>query len=113
MPFAGRPPGKWVVCGCGERFVLTSPSARPEPARNPADRVVEFFVYGLGGAVLVLIPVAVLTSLTVWQVDASSLFTAVTAGIFGTATVIGFLVGGLFGERGVNAIGRCLRRLRV
>jgi hypothetical protein len=102
FPYRRHTAGEWFTCACGERFVVPE-KPRPEPIATPRDRVARFVAFGLGGAFLVCIPMSLI---------AIRLFLAGLAPwVLGTSVAVGFLIGGLLGERGVNAIGRFLRSM--
>jgi hypothetical protein len=88
--------GQQRVCNCGERYRIPRREGIARRSKSVFDRSLEFLIYGLGGGVLGL-----LFGLLLGSLGGLILAPALAA--------VGFLVGGLFGERGINWIGALLR----
>ena len=88
--------GQQRVCNCGERYRIPRREGIARRSKSFLDRSLEFIVYGLGGGVLGLL----------FGLLYGSLGGLILAPVL---AAIGFLLGGLFGERGVNWIGALLR----
>lgn len=92
--------GEARVCNCGERYRVPRRDGISRRAKTPLDWVLEFVIYGLGGGFLAgLIGLAIAARMRTASVSAR----ATPIIVFGGA---GLLVGALFGERGINFIGR-------
>jgi len=103
---AGRV-GERLRCGCGHPVRVPRRSGRSSRARTANDWLIEFVVYGGGGALLGLGLALVLVS--EFGVVSFGLRFASTRWTIVVLTVLGGLVGGLGGERGINWIGRLIR----
>jgi hypothetical protein len=102
FPYRRHAAGEWYTCVCGEHFVVPE-KPRPEPKAAAGDRVARFVAYGLGGAFLVCIPMSLIAI--------RLFFAGLAPWVLGISAAVGFLIGGVLGERGVNAIGRFLRSM--
>ena len=115
--------GERIICAC--QYALRVPKRGGGACRikTPVDRLVETVVYGggggllgfglallllsFGGGYLLLVLYRSLPVPREWRVvGLAALFPAV----FAAFTLIGFLIGLLGGERGINWIGRIIRR---
>jgi hypothetical protein len=96
--------GQRLTCGCRHRLRVPRRSGGSSRARTPAEWLLEFVVYGGGGALLGL----GLALLIVSQLRFVMRFGSVKWTIV-LLTVAGGLVGGLGGERGINWLGRLIR----
>ena len=95
------------VCNCGQRYRVPRRDGISRRDRGLLDWFLEFIVYGLGGGLLGLLLGFVMFRFTRWGLGGgSSRLLLVMA-----PAIVGFLAGGLFGERGVNWIGSHLRNL--
>jgi hypothetical protein len=94
--------GLRFACSCGQRLKVPRRSGENCRCKGPADFLVEFAVYGFGGAAVGLLAGFILVA----KVFAFGFEWLVPVGL----GVIGFLVGGLGGERGINWLGSALRR---
>lgn len=88
--------GQQRICNCGERYRIPGREGIARRSKSILDRSLEFIVYGLGGGFLGL-----LFGLLYGSLGGLILAPALVA--------VGFLLGGLFGERGINWIGALLR----
>ena len=100
FPYRRQSTGAWYTCVCGEKFVIPARPA-PEPRLSGKERGVQTLVYGLGGAILLSFPVAIFGA----RLIGAGLYT----GVLGITALIGFLIGGILGERAINTIGQGLR----
>jgi hypothetical protein len=89
--------GARMRCSCQEVMRVPRRSGGSSKYRTPGQRLIEFVVYGGGGAVLgFCLGCLVARWLMRWRIIAG-------------CTVLGFLAGALGGERGVDWIGRMIR----
>jgi hypothetical protein len=95
------------VCHCGERYrVPRNPGDIAWRARGLHEWLLEFVLYGLGGALLasliflaiVLLPLRIFLGVDPFVGGAMTLI------LLGITAVLGFLAGVVFGERGINFI---------
>ncbi len=101
--YRGRAAGEWFTCACGEHFAVPERPKRPDALADPAERLVVRAVYAVGAAFLLAIPAWLIAVIL-------GLFVGPVAGwLPWAAAAVGFLIGALLGERGVNAVGRVLR----
>lgn len=93
-------------CGCGSRLRVPAESGGNSRARTLLDWVIEFLVYGGGGAFLGFGLGMVLAR---WlYIGRTGL--GLTLRLVGICTLVGFLAGGLLGEMGINWVGRLIRQ---
>jgi hypothetical protein len=90
-----------LSCTCQQKLRVPRRSGGSAKYRSPADMLLEFLVYGLGGGLLGLL-------LGVLFVSQMLVFRGGWRVIVGLA-VVGFLAGGLGGEAGINWVGRMIR----
>lgn len=96
--------GEELTCGCDRRLHVPKKSGGPCRVKTALDWVIEFTLYGGGGALLGLgLGILILT-----QLGGGGLFMERWLMVAGL-TVVGFLVGAFGGERGVNWIGGLIR----
>ena len=90
--------GDCRVCNCGERYRVPRRDGVSKRAKTVLDWILEFVIYGGGGAFLCgLLGFAIAARVRGnWEVRVM---------IIGGMTLGGFLIGALFGERGINVIG--------
>jgi hypothetical protein len=96
--------GQEITCSCQRRLRVPRKSGGACRIKTALDWVIEIVVYGGGGALLGF----GLAVLVVSQVGRRMLFLDITWFLV-LPTLIGFLVGALGGERGINWIGRLIR----
>ncbi len=99
--------GERRTCNCGERYRVPRYPGLAQRDRTPVDWCVEFVVYGFGGGLLSLF----FAFLIVRFVPATVETLAPRLLILGAIPLLGFLGGGLFGERGINWIGSIVRQI--
>ena len=108
MPLKGI--GKTIRCSCSNELRVPRYSGGKCRVKTMADWAVEAVVYGGGGAFLCG-GIGFLLAAVIIDVgrDASSFILGwgITIGL----AAIGFLIGLLFGERGINWIGRLIRKV--
>ncbi|AWM40267.1 hypothetical protein GobsT_12730 [Gemmata obscuriglobus] len=93
--------GARFECGCGRRVKVPKRSGGASRSLSPLDRLLEALVYGGAGALIgFALSVAVLSRLVVFRRPAE---------VIAAATVLGFVTGTVFGERGINWLGQKLR----
>lgn len=95
------------VCNCGSRYRVPSEEGIAPRDKTPLDWLLEFVIYGFGGGFFGFLIGSLILRCTYWgirPVPARLLLVAVP-------TAIGFLAGGLFGERGINWIGSLVSRI--
>lgn len=89
------------ACSCGRRVRVPRRSGGSSRARSPTDWVVEVVVYGGCGALLGFgLGVLILSRIPIFRK---------TKELVIGLTVLGFLAGTLFGEAGLNWVGRRIR----
>jgi hypothetical protein len=87
------------VCNCGQRYRVPRRDGISKGAKTVLDWILEFVIYGGGGAFLCgLLGFAITSRLRSRHWETYLL-------VIGGAASVGFLVGALFGERGINRIG--------
>jgi hypothetical protein len=98
--------GQRMPCGgCRQNLCVPRRSGRSSRARTPLEWLLEFSLYGLGGGLLGLgLAVLILSRLRFLMFFESGLLT------FTLLTGIGFVAGGLAGERGLEWVGGMIRR---
>jgi hypothetical protein len=99
--------GERRVCSCGERYRVPRRNGVAWRDKSILDRFLEFIVYGFGGGFLGVLLGAIIFRFTPWILRSGSTRLILIA----SPAIIGFLAGGLFGERGINWIGSHLRNL--
>ena len=88
-------------CSCGRRVKVPKRSGGSSKAFSPLDWLLEAVIYGGAGALVGFgLSVAILSRLFVFRRPAEVIL---------AATAFGFVIGTLFGERGINWIGQKLR----
>jgi hypothetical protein len=97
--------GERRVCQCGERYRVPRQPGLALRDKTPIDWLVGFVVYGGGCALMGLGLGLLLASKLFFR----RLFFWESLVMVGGLTVAGLLIGGLFGERGVNWIGSYIR----
>jgi hypothetical protein len=97
--------GEKRVCHCGERYrVPRNPGDIAWRDKSLLDRLLELAIYGTGSALLCGLPaLAILARVRPCGYLAAGV-------ILATTIFIGFTIGALFGERGINWIGSRLRK---
>ena len=95
------------VCNCGERYRVPRRAGISGRDRTVLDWILEFVIYGFGGGLLGLLFGFMLFRYSPWLIRRG------VAGLIfvGVMALVGFLAGGLFGERGINWIGSHVRGL--
>jgi hypothetical protein len=86
--------GERRVCNCGERYRIPRYRGGPSRDKSLLDWAFEFVIYGSGGGLLGC---------------CFGLLTGIPLILTAVSTIGGILVGGLFGERGINWIGSLVR----
>jgi hypothetical protein len=102
--------GERRVCNCGERYRVPRSPGMAQRDRSFVDWVAGFVVYGFGGGFLGM----ALGLLSLRFAPFHPYYEArigATLLVLGGVTVLGFVVGGLFGESGINWIGSYIRRI--
>ena len=94
--------GELLTCSCDQHLRVPRVSGGNARYRTWGDLFIELFVYGGGGAVLGF-GLGVLLASQVWP--GVRKMWVIVAGL----TLLGFLIGTLGGERGINYIGRLIR----
>jgi hypothetical protein len=92
--------GEWVDCSCGQRFLVPERVKRRDDSPTGWEARV---AYALGGGLLLSIPFGLIAAVV------GALFHVRTGWLLWGGAAVGFLVGTLLGERGINAIGRAIR----
>lgn len=88
-------------CTCGRRLKIPRRSGASSKAFSLSEWLVEALIYGGAGALVgFALSIAVLSRLWVFRRPSEVIL---------VATAFGFVVGALFGERGINWIGQKLR----
>jgi hypothetical protein len=99
--------GERRVCNCGHRYRVPPRDGIARRDKTPLDWLLEFVIYGLGGGFFGL-----LFGLIVFRFVARSLSGgSARLMLIAVPVIVGGLVGGLFGERGINWIGSFLRNV--
>jgi|SRR6266511_5623019 len=94
--------GERLDCSCGQHLKVPPRSGGSAKYRTWPDFFIELAVYGVGGAVLgFLLGVVLLKGMGHVGLEGWLVVLPTTA--------VGFLAGGLVGERGINWIGRKIR----
>ncbi|HEY7308452.1 MAG TPA: hypothetical protein VH643_03720 [Gemmataceae bacterium] len=91
------------VCNCGERYRVPRNPGIAWRDKNVLDRLLEFAIYGSGGAFLCGLP-----ALMILRLVRTCSFEAILL-VLAAVLCFGFLIGALFGERGINWIGSLFR----
>lgn len=99
--------GERRVCNCGQRYRVPRRDGISRRDKGLLDWFLEFIVYGLGGGLLGLLLGFIMFRFTGWALGRGSSRLLLVV----SPAIVGFLAGGLFGERGVNWIGSHLRNL--
>jgi hypothetical protein len=91
--------GEQRTCNCGERYRVPRRSGVSDRDRSVVDFLLEFVLYGLAGGVMCAFVGFVIYART-------RILPGVEGLVFLVAVpgLVGFLIGGFFGERGVEAI---------
>lgn len=93
--------GARFECGCGRRAKVPKRSGGSSRVRAPLDWFVEAVVYGGAGALIGFgLSIAIFSRIPLLRRPSEAIF---------AFTAFGFVVGVLFGERGINWIGQKLR----
>ncbi len=101
--------GERLTCNCGERLRVPKRSGMSSRDKRLIDWCVEFVIYGGGGGLLGFGLGALIVSKLLaawWGFWWGSWESAL---IVGGTTIVGFVAGGLGGERGVNWLGSKIR----
>jgi hypothetical protein len=102
--------GERLTCTCRERLRVPRRSGGSSRDRRLADWCVEFAVYGGGGALLgFLVAVVIVSRLGLLGRFGLGPYGG-RAALIALLTALGFLAGGLGGERGVGWLGSKIRR---
>lgn len=99
--------GERRVCNCGQRYRVPRRDGVSRRDKSILDWFLEFVVYGFGGGFLGVLIGLIIFRLTPWILSRG--FTRLI--LIASPAIVGFLAGGLFGERGINWIGSYLRNL--
>src|SRR5262245_10370439 len=102
---AERRTGERLVCGCGHRIRIPKRSGGNCRDRTLSDWLIECVVYGGGGGLLGFL----LALLAITRIPFLSRATG-GRNLLLVCTLVGFLLGTLTGEAGINWIGRLIRR---
>ncbi len=97
--------GEELACGCQRRLRVPKQSGGPCRVKTALDWVIEITVYGFGGALLGL-GLGVLIASQLPRLAPTFPYGWVAIAGLG---VLGFLIGAVGGERGINWIGRLIR----
>ena len=97
--------GATMLCSCQETLRVPSRSWGSAKYRSVGDRLIEVFVYGGGGAFLSVCLALLCIRLVLRAAPQGLGWWGVLAGCAG----LGFLVGAVGGERGIDLIGRMIR----
>lgn len=97
--------GERLQCGCKHRLRIPKRSGGRSRDRTLGESALEFTIYGLGGAVIGLVLGLIIVRFGVTRVGGRGIAVGVIAGL----SLLGFLIGGLGGEAGIDWIGRKLR----
>lgn len=92
-------------CGCGQAYRVPRRPGIAKRDRSVLDWIVEFIVYGGGGAFFGFLIGLALSRFLIWPLRRGMARLVIIA----VPMVGGFLIGALFGERGINWIGTHLR----
>lgn len=98
--------GEKLQCrACQANMRVPAESGGNSRHRTLADRMIEFAIYGSGGAVLGFLLAWVLISRVYWYGD---LWPALA--VIAVCTIVGMVAGGMLGEAGIVWLGKYIRR---
>jgi hypothetical protein len=99
--------GERRVCNCGQRYRVPRRDGISKRDKTLLDWFLEFTIYGFGAGFLAGLLGLIIFRFTALGLSVGSSRLLVVA----VPATIGFLAGGLFGERGVNWIGSLVRNV--
>jgi hypothetical protein len=99
--------GRPFVCSCAHRLKVPKKSGGSSRNRSLTDWLIEIVVYGGGGGILgFLLAIVIISQTGRVRIGMPYWGTGLILGL----TLLGFLIGGFGGEKGINWIGRQIRR---